>query len=308
MRLEPFRRRRAWRQLWASSYSARERKRAAAPDHRVWSMVAHGGGRDRGPPCSEQHRLSRVAGTRPRGMIDPVIERVLFVAGAILLATCTRSGGSATSGSRPPTDIPEPSARISVTQVRYGGPFFTEGSVSYLALEASNEIVFRKAFRNPRMFRPLIDLESIRPGRYRLTSYQRTCDGSCRVLGPPTARCSTVLDLAAADEVVVTIELRLPQRCAIAVQPAAKIGTSYPFRLLTHCGIGPIYFDGWAWVPRSSLAGLEPNPPPGWGNPFEVGTVRLITGNALVLTSRAGRSLRFRLPPSDHDITFPGCY
>lgn len=167
-------------------------------------------------------------------------DRVLLVVGMVLLAACTGASRD-TVRTGPSETAPESSAsaNVTITQVRYGGPIFTEGSVSYLAPKQGEQVVFRSAFRNTPMFQSLVDSKPIQSGRYRLTSYQRPCDGSCRALDPPRARCSSELEIARDERMVITIELRLPDRCTIDIEPAAALGTAYPFRLYTHCGIGP---------------------------------------------------------------------
>ena len=234
--------------------------------------------------------------------------RSLLLIVIVLQAACTgasRAPGT-TSGATPaPSDL---TARVRITQVRVGGPIFTEGSVSYLILKEGEEVVFRQVFRNAPIFRPLIDMKPVQPGSYRVISYQRPCDGSCLALDPPRARCSTALVLGQGDGVVVTIELRLPDRCTMKVEAGAEVGTSYNFKLYTHCGIGPIFFDGRSWIPRGRHARASFNSPPGWGDPFERGSIRLIPDGLLQFTGGSGGSVRFGLPPPDSEVTFSLCY
>jgi hypothetical protein len=70
-----------------------------------------------------------------------------------------------------------------------------------------------------------------------------------------------------------------------------------PYRLLTHCGIdeariGSRYFE--AVHPLSDGHG---NPPAGWGNPFQQGTMTLLSPTEALFRDHAGHHVRFRLRP-----------
>jgi hypothetical protein len=67
--------------------------------------------------------------------------------------------------------------------------------------------------------------------------------------------------------------------------------------LLTHCGIdeariGSSYFE--AVQPLSDGQG---NPPAGWGNPFQPGTVTLLSPTEARFQDHAGHHVLFRLRP-----------
>jgi hypothetical protein len=69
------------------------------------------------------------------------------------------------------------------------------------------------------------------------------------------------------------------------------------FTLYTHCGIdeariGSRYFE--AVHPLSDGAG---NPPAGWGNPFQQGTMTLLSPTTAVFRDDAGHKVVFRLRP-----------
>ncbi|MER7763448.1 hypothetical protein [Streptomyces sp. NPDC097619] len=70
-----------------------------------------------------------------------------------------------------------------------------------------------------------------------------------------------------------------------------------PFELYTHCGIdearvGTTYFE--AETPLSDGSG---NPPEGWDNPVQRGTMTLESATAAVFTDEAGHEVRFRARP-----------
>jgi hypothetical protein len=54
------------------------------------------------------------------------------------------------------------------------------------------------------------------------------------------------------------------------------IGVPYPVSVYTHCGLRHVEFDGSNWAILGDL-GDGSNPPAGFGNPFDNGTVTLIT-------------------------------
>jgi hypothetical protein len=70
-----------------------------------------------------------------------------------------------------------------------------------------------------------------------------------------------------------------------------------PYRLYTHCGIdeariGNRYFE--AVHPLSNGHG---NPPAGWGNPFQQGTMTLLSTSEAVFRDDAGHHVLFRVRP-----------
>jgi hypothetical protein len=87
------------------------------------------------------------------------------------------------------------------------------------------------------------------------------------------------------------------QVTAPAAAAAAAAGSPQPYRLYTHCGIdearlGHRYFE--AVHPLSDGQG---NPPAGWGNPYQPGTMTLLSPAEAVFRDRAGHQVRFRLRP-----------
>jgi hypothetical protein len=92
--------------------------------------------------------------------------------------------------------------------------------------------------------------------------------------------------------------------CASAASPAAApaAGTTtpkpVPYNLYTHCGIdhaqaGDQYYE--ATPPLSDGSG---NPPPGWGNPYQPGTMTVISATQAVFTDKASHRVVFTLVPS----------
>jgi hypothetical protein len=49
-----------------------------------------------------------------------------------------------------------------------------------------------------------------------------------------------------------------------------------PYQLYTHCGIEWAKIDGTFWRAKHPLSDGSGNPPAGWGNPFQLGTLVVI--------------------------------
>jgi hypothetical protein len=88
--------------------------------------------------------------------------------------------------------------------------------------------------------------------------------------------------------------------CGSASSPAAAPAApkAVPYNLYTHCGIdyaqvGNRYYE--ATPPLSDGSG---NPPPGWGNPYQAGTLTVISPTQAVFTDTAGHRVVFTLAPS----------
>jgi hypothetical protein len=83
----------------------------------------------------------------------------------------------------------------------------------------------------------------------------------------------------------------------------AQIGVRYSHRLFTHCGIQYTNFDGRKWVadPIVKLFG-GPDPPYGWKNPYDTGTIELVAKDRALFLSDSGEGAFFIDPPEDYDF------
>lgn len=63
---------------------------------------------------------------------------------------------------------------------------------------------------------------------------------------------------------------------------------SEPYRLYTHCGIEWTRIHGTFWRAVKPLSDGNGNPPPGWGNPFQQGTLTFTSTTTAVFRSAAG--------------------
>jgi hypothetical protein len=71
-----------------------------------------------------------------------------------------------------------------------------------------------------------------------------------------------------------------------------------PYDLYTHCGIDYTRVGNRYYVATPPLSDGSGNPPPGWGNPYQPGTMTVISPTQAVFTDNAGHRVVFTLVPS----------
>jgi hypothetical protein len=81
-----------------------------------------------------------------------------------------------------------------------------------------------------------------------------------------------------------------------AARPSADV-TVAGYRLYTHCGIGDARINGRWYRASPPLSDGAGNPPAGWGNPYQLGTMRLTSERVAVFSDAAGHHVRFILRP-----------
>ena len=92
-----------------------------------------------------------------------------------------------------------------------------------------------------------------------------------------------------------------PQPTQTRPQPAQAlpknilVGRKYSHVLYTHCGIRETRFAGQYWVTTPELHDGAHNPPPGWDNPVQRGTFRLLSPTEAEFRDHAGHVVRFTL-------------
>jgi hypothetical protein len=77
-----------------------------------------------------------------------------------------------------------------------------------------------------------------------------------------------------------------PGGAVVTGEPA--IGFPYPVTVYTHCGLRHVEFDGSDWQISGVLSDGSFNPPAGFGNPMDNGTVTLITHDRATYRSQYG--------------------
>ncbi len=87
---------------------------------------------------------------------------------------------------------------------------------------------------------------------------------------------------------------------------SAEIGVRYTHNLYTHCGVRYADFDGRRWLADPVLTANEGlSPPPGWGNPNDLGTMELVSKDRALFLSHSGDKAIFK--PAPEDYTFKLC-
>jgi hypothetical protein len=72
---------------------------------------------------------------------------------------------------------------------------------------------------------------------------------------------------------------------------------SVPYSLYTHCGIGYARIGGHWYRARPPLSDGSGNPPSGWGNPYQKGTIQIASRTEAKFSDTAGHHVRFVLQP-----------
>lgn len=70
---------------------------------------------------------------------------------------------------------------------------------------------------------------------------------------------------------------------------------SMPYDLYTHCGIDEARISGRCYEAVTPLSDGNSNPPPGWGNPYQHGTMTLAAPSEAVFTDNAGHRVVFKV-------------
>ena len=74
-------------------------------------------------------------------------------------------------------------------------------------------------------------------------------------------------------------------------------GRSVRYNLYTHCGVSEARVGGQYYVAVHPLSDGAGNPPAGWGNPYDAGTMTLVSATEAVFTDGAGHSVVFKVRP-----------
>ena len=109
-------------------------------------------------------------------------------------------------------------APLVIREARAAHPLYIEGSIGYLrVVDADTDIVVRKG--RVRTAAPGTTRRTfkrfLRPGRYRIVSYQRPCDGNCGYLDGATEHCETTIELHDAGPRRLTLEITPGAGCRV---------------------------------------------------------------------------------------------
>ena len=92
-----------------------------------------------------------------------------------------------------------------------------------------------------------------------------------------------------------------PSTAAQAAKPAAPstaaaiAGSARPYLLYTHCGIDEARIGNRYYQAVHPLSDGHDDPPAGWGNPYQRGTMTLLSPDEAVFRDDAGHQVLFRL-------------
>ena len=87
-----------------------------------------------------------------------------------------------------------------------------------------------------------------------------------------------------------------------------QVGKEYPFALPVHCGVLGAHFGGREWNANPPLSDGSGNPPQGWDENTEHGTMTLLAADRAVFRSSSGdRTANFALRPSGSPDPNAGC-
>ncbi|WP_261566179.1 hypothetical protein [Frankia gtarii] len=101
----------------------------------------------------------------------------------------------------------------------------------------------------------------------------------------------------AASAVTVTCVAALLGGCGSSPAGPEPPGPAVPYRLYTHCGISEALYQDRYYELVPPLHDGNLNPPDGWGNPYQPGTLRPVNETQVVFTDDAGHSVTFALRP-----------
>jgi hypothetical protein len=82
-----------------------------------------------------------------------------------------------------------------------------------------------------------------------------------------------------------------------ALTPAPTPVTLPNFALLTHCGVDEAKIGDRFYEAETPLIGPVRSSPPGWDNPFQEGTMTIVSPGSAVFRDRLGHEVRFRQRP-----------
>ncbi len=119
-------------------------------------------------------------------------------------STGQASTGQASTGqaSTAQTSV-RPAGHLAIKKIRVGDGIPIEGAITFVRVKRpSGRVVLTR--RLPASDRSTFPL---RPGRYRLVSWQRLCDGNCGTLDPPSHRCARSLTIRPAERLRATIRV-----------------------------------------------------------------------------------------------------
>jgi hypothetical protein len=141
----------------------------------------------------------------------------------VLLAACAGRPHAGLTAPPPPPAGPD-AGRLLITQVRVGTAVPAEGAVSYLSIaRGAGPVLLQRELPGSGKLTLKLD-----PGSYRLASWQRTCDGNCASLDPPSSRCARAVTIAPRAAAQATIRVSFVAGCVIVLRAAGPVPSGQP--------------------------------------------------------------------------------
>ncbi|HMD91887.1 MAG TPA: hypothetical protein VKG80_04515 [Trebonia sp.] len=78
---------------------------------------------------------------------------------------------------------------------------------------------------------------------------------------------------------------------------ATRLPAGKPYDLYTHCGVSEARVGSQYYVAVHPLSDGAGNPPAGWGNPYQAGTMTQVSATEAVFTDTVGHRVTFRARP-----------
>ena len=100
--------------------------------------------------------------------------------------------------------------------------------------------------------------------------------------------------VAVGGAVAVVVALGFGNGSSATRLPAGK---SAPYSLYTHCGVSEARVGSRYFVAVHPLSDGAGNPPAGWGNPYQAGTMTLVSATEAEFTDTVGHRVIFRARP-----------
>jgi hypothetical protein len=149
--------------------------------------------------------------------------RPVTILPVVMLTAAALAAGSATAqASMRPAARPavhtagstRPAGHLAIRKIRVGNTIPIEGAVTFIRVKrpSGRVVLTRRLPVSDRLTLPL------RPGRYRLVTWQRFCDANCGTLDPPTDFCARSLTVAAGERLKATIRVNYAVGCVIRLR------------------------------------------------------------------------------------------
>jgi hypothetical protein len=130
----------------------------------------------------------------------------MLVAMTLFLASCAaRANG-------PAATAPANAGQLKIAQVTVGDAIPVEGALSYIRIERETGAALTRQLPGSHQLTLRVP-----PGAYRLMSWQRTCDGNCGYLDPPSNRCVRPFTLRPGEKLDVAIRVNFASGCVIVL-------------------------------------------------------------------------------------------